>query len=449
MKKIRLLLISLLVFGLLVGCGNGISNNTENNPGTEQSPSGDVVDRDFASEVEFSMSTNTVKTEATVKSFIDGDTVHFYVPTDVVDTGVLKARFIAVNTPESTGKIEEYGKEAARFTREKLESAVSIYLESDSAEWNLDSTGERRLVWVWYQTEAGGAYRNLNIELLQNGLAIGSSTSNNRYGSIAGAALSHAMSAKLKVFSGQPDPDYYYGDAVELTLKELRTNINAYNGTKVAFNGVVTLNADNSVYVESYDADTDMYYGMTVYYGYGLSGPGLEILKVGNEVRIVGSVQYYEVGGTWQVSDVSYRQMKPNDPSNLQKISEGNSPAYVVTDANKFANGQVELLVGEEKQTFDYAELLLSTTVQMNNLKVKDIYTTKNEDSASKGAMTLTCQVDGVTISVRTAVLHDENGNLVTADAYMGKTINVKGIVDYYDGNYQIKVLSANHIEVK
>jgi hypothetical protein len=48
-----------------------------------------------------------------------------------------------------------------------------------------------------------------------------------------------------------------------------------------------------------------------------------------------------------------------------------------------------------------------------------------------------------------TAVLKDAEGNLITEDAYAGKTIDVKGIVDCYNGSYQIKVLSADDITVK
>jgi DNA/RNA endonuclease YhcR with UshA esterase domain len=62
--------------------------------------------------------------------------------------------------------------------------------------------------------------------------------------------------------------------------------------------------------------------------------------------------------------------------------------------------------------------------------------------------MTLTCKVGNQYISVRTVVLYDENGNLVTEDAYMGKTIDVKGIVDFFSDSYQIKVYSANSITV-
>lgn len=441
LKRIATLcLAAALSLSCLFGCGG--------KGDTDPTPDAPAKSVDYAANLTLNMSSTTLKQEVTVKTYIDGDTVHFHVPSSVNSSGVLKARFLAINTPESTGKIEEYGKKAARFTREKLTAATSIIIESDNGQWNPDSTGDRYLVWVWYKTADSEEYRNLNLEILQNGLAIANSTSNNRYGDICMSALNQAKAEKLNLYSGQSDPDFYYGDAIELTLIELRKNIESYNGMKVAFNGVVTLNASNTVYVEAYDAETDLYCGISVYYGFGLSGEGLEILKVGNEVRIVGTVQYYEVAGTYQISDVSYRAMKPDDPNNLQKISEGHSPAYRLTDANTFVNGQMELEVEDGVETFPYAQLVLGSSIEMQGLKVTEVYTTDNEDSSSNGAMTLTCVVDGVTITVRTVVLRDAGGELITADAYMGKTIDVKGIVEFYNGGYQIKVLSENSITV-
>ena len=191
-----------------------------------------------------------------------------------------------------------------------------------------------------------------------------------------------------------------------------------------------------------------MYYGISVYYGFNLNAFGLEVLNVGNEVRIVGTVQYYETGGTWQVSGLSYSQMRPNDPDNIQKLSEGNDPAYVLTAPSTFVNGTVETEVSDELKSFPYAQLAMSTSIEMKDLVVKSVYTTTNESSSSKGAMTLTCEADGVTVSIRTVVFLDENGNLITADAYQGKTIDVKGVVDYFDGTYQIKVFTPDNITV-
>ena len=451
MKRIlSLILTVLLVIGCLCACG------TQEPQPSEAAPTDDTANTDtslpelvdYAGDIELNLSSETAKEEVTVKTYIDGDTVHFNVSTAVHPSGVLKGRFLAINTPESTGKIEEYGKAASAFTRQKLEGASSIIIESDDENWNVDSTGGRYLIWVWYRTDESQPYRNLNIEILQEGLAIANSSANNRYGSVCTAAINQAKAYKYNVYSGQRDPDFYYGDAVELTLKELRTNVSAYNGVKVAFSGVITMNDGGSIYIEDYDDETGLYYGISVYYGYGLSGAGLDILSVGNCSRIVGTVQYYEVGGTYQVSGLTYRQMKPDDPSNIQKISDGHSPAYVPTDANTFVNSKVQLALEEETKEFSYAELVMSTSIEMKGLTVKSVYTTDNEDSSSNGAMTLTCVSDGITVLVRTAVLYDENNKLITADAYKGKTIDVRGIVDYYDGNYQIKVFTANGITV-
>ncbi len=400
---------------------------------------------DYAAQLEFNRGSETVKAEVTVKTYIDGDTVHFHVDEQVCESGVLKARFLAVNTPECTGKIEEYGKKAAAFTREKLTQAESIIVESDNGQWNLDSTGERHLVWVWYKLPGEDAYRNLNLEILQNGLAIANSTANNRYGTICMNALNQARAAKLNVYSGQKDPDFYYGDAVELTLKELRTNLEAYNGIKVAFNGVITLNNANSVYVESYDEETGMYYGMSVYYGFGLSGAGLNILTVGNEARIVGTVQYYEAGGTWQVSGLTYRMMRPKDPGNIQKRSDGHSPAWVPTTAETFVS-QVTIMGEDSQQVYDYAALAMGTTLEMKDLTVTEVYTTMDEDSSSYGALTLTCKSGDTTVYVRTIPLYSAEGTLVTEDAFSGRNISVKGVVDYFDGQYQVKVLTLDSI---
>ncbi len=403
---------------------------------------------DYAAQLTLNMNSETVKQEVTVRTFIDGDTVHFNVPETVMETGVLKARFLAINTPESTGKIEEYGKAASSFTKEKLMTAESIIVESDTEKWNPDSTGGRYLVWVWYRPEGESEYRNLNIEILQNGLAIANSTANNRYGSIASAALQQAKDFKMHVHSGKKDPDFYYGDAVELTLRELRTNLEMYNGVKVAFSGIITMNDNNGVYIESFDAETGLYYGMSVYYGFGLSGKGLDILSVGNEARIVGTLQYYEAGGTWQVSGLTYRMMKPDDPGNIQKISEGHSPAYVLTDADTFANGSVLFEDGQSATEIRYAELAMATSIEMKNLTVVSAYTTQDEASSSYGAITLTCEADGQTILIRTIPLYDDSGKLIEESAYLGKTVDVRGIVDYYDGDYQIKVFTKNSIVI-
>ncbi|MCQ2505816.1 MAG: thermonuclease family protein [Lachnospiraceae bacterium] len=468
MKKYKLLLIALgLMLALaLTACGDENKNNTEAEQKNEVSEKADnsetndalVTDtpvptkppvyKDYAGELKLDMFTSSKKQQVTVKQYVDGDTVHFNIPRDQIGTDVLKARFLGINTPESTGKIEAWGKKASNFTKEILKNATSIVLESDDENWNVDSTGGRYLVWVWYRTSETEDYRNLNIEILQNGLAIASNSANNRYGSVCMSAIQNARDNKLNIYSGEKDPDFFYGDAIELDLKELRMNVEDYSGMKVAFEGVITRASGNGVYVEEYDADSDMYYGIYVYYGFSLTGSGLDILSVGNRSRIVGTVSKYETSGEYQVSGLTYRQMKPNDPSNIQKISEGNKASFRNIDAYTFNNGQIVVETEDGDKYFKYSRLAMNTTVVLENLDVLRIEPNTNEDSSSFGALTMYCEQDGNPIEIRTIVMYDKKGNLVTEDEFLGRNITVYGIVDCFKGYYQIKVLSYDDIIV-
>jgi endonuclease YncB( thermonuclease family) len=447
MKNKKLLIIIALVLAV-VCVGVGILFLAPN--GTTD-PTGPIVSGesvDYASSVKLDMNSPYKKQEVTVKLHIDGDTVHFNVPNSVNATGVLKARFLAVNTPESTGKIEEYGKTASDFTKEKLKNAQSIYIESDTTTWDADSTGDRYLCWIWYKPKGESEYRNLNIELLQEGLAIASNSGGNRYGTTCMAAISQAQNQKLHVYSGKKDPNFFYGESIEMDLKELRTNIQNYENQKVAFTGVITMHYNNGVFVEQYDAESQRFFGMYVYVGFSFAGGHL--LEIGNEVRFAGSVTNFN--GSWQVSGLSFSEYRPKD-DDIRLISEGNEAAFVLTTPQTFKS-KVDLTlidpITEQAVTkaYPYAELAMGTSIEMKNLKVVDIYTTQSENPDSNGAMSITVMVDGVRLTVRTIVLQDETGKIITADAYMGKTIDVKGIVDCFNGEYQVKVLTADHIIV-
>ena len=393
---------------------------------------------DWASRITLDPDGDTAREAVEVRLFVDGDTTHF------VTAGgrIVKGRYLAVNTPESTGKIEPWGKAASAFTRRKLEGASEIVIESDTDAWNIDSTGTRTLVWVWYR-EGDGPWRNLNVELLQNGLAIANSSAQNRYGETCMAAIAQAKEWKLGVYSGEKDPDFYYGDAVELTLRELRTHLTEYEGVKVAFQGIVTVNYNCTVYVEAFDEETGRYFGIPVYYGYNLSGGGLEILKRGNEVRVVGTLQYYEAGDSWQISGVGYRMMKPNDPGNLRKLSEGHAPAWTVTDADTLLNGTVTLDGPDGPEEFDCALLAQGTTVTLEGVRIQTGYV------SGGGDMTLFCTQKGTPVQLWTLPLKDAEGNPLTLADLKGLEVTAKGVVGRFDGETQIEILTSDGLTVR
>ncbi len=457
-KILSLFLLVFIAFGVTVGCGE----KEENGASSSESVTIDYVD--YAGELTLDMqSTNTIKLEIAKGQFthVDGDTTHFprlsgsHLPEDVQKDGILKARYLGIDTPESTGNIEEWGKSASKFTKNALTSASSIVLETDGDVWDHDANG-RYLVWVWYKPEGADNYRNLNVELLQNGLAWGSKASEISYSKACLDAIAQAKKLELHVYSDELDPDYYYGDAIELDLKELRTNIDLYNGKRVAFEANVAYYNNWNVYVEDYDSETNTYYGISAFYGYDAKKH--TVLAPGNRVRFVGEVSYYEAGGTYQLTALEYNPREPDNPDTIQLVEKGNHPGnFTETTIETFnSNVDVEKKVIDEETgetnlvttSVSYSSLIMSTSVSMKNLRVVSTYTTQS--GTSEGAITLTCEDDaGNRITVRTAVLTFEDNTVVPASHFAGRVIDVdKGIVDYYDGEYQIKVYLVGDITI-
>lgn len=99
------------------------------------------------------------KEEVTLQKCVDGDTAWF-----IKDGEKIKARFLAIDTPESTTEVEEYGKEASEYTCNLLTNASTIEIEYDP---NSDKTDKynRHLVWVFVDGEL------LQEKVIENGLA--------------------------------------------------------------------------------------------------------------------------------------------------------------------------------------------------------------------------------------------------------------------------------------
>ncbi len=430
---------------LLVAC-KGDEKKPDNNK--DDDPPIEAVD--YVPQLTLNLTSETKKQEVTVRQYVDGDTTHFDPLPDYTghefdrSEGYIKARYMAVDTPESTAQIEKWGKTASNFTQSKLESAESIIVESNDGNWNYDSTTSNRiLLWVWYKPKGGSEYRNLNLEILQNGYALPSSTATSRYGDICMKALNQAKALKLHLYSpaGTVDENFYEGSAISMTLKELRCHVADYYQKTVRVQGVVTETFSNSSYIEDFDPETGLYFGMQVYFGWATSF--LSILEVGNYVEIVGKISTHN--DTYQISDVTMSKFNYNPETDSRVISKGNETAAQEIEPKDLNTKLTLTFEGKEDEedetvTIDYGEAVMSTLVLMSHLEVTDVYTT--QDGASKGAVTITCKAaDNTVITVRTEVLKNSGtGETVTEDVYVGKTISVKGLVDKYEGKYQVRV---------
>lgn len=132
------------------------------------------------------------KLEVKLDKCVDGDTAWV-----ILNNESIKLRFLAIDTPESTNKIEEYGKEASEFTCNYLTNASKLEIEYDEDSDKLDKY-DRHLVWVFVDNEL------LQDLIVKNGLAeIKYIYGDYKYLDILNDSLESAKQNELNLWSNQ------------------------------------------------------------------------------------------------------------------------------------------------------------------------------------------------------------------------------------------------------
>ena len=175
----------------------------------------------------------------TLSNPVDGDTAIFK-----EGSTTFTVRFNAVNTPESTYKLEPWGLSASKFTKRILNNAVKIVLQADTIKTNrLDSTGKRYLAWVWYQPTEGADFRLLNLEIVEKCYSTSKAAGMLYADTLLDADLK-AQKLNVRIWNRTVlDPDYDYSETGKyLTLKEIREQYSGYTESheKVIVKGIVT-----------------------------------------------------------------------------------------------------------------------------------------------------------------------------------------------------------------
>lgn len=259
----------------------------------------------------------------------------------------------------------------------------------------------------------------------------------------------NTQDAPVETNPTNPNNNVQSSGAYEINLKELRANLEFYEGEKVAFEGVIFAIDNGSFYVEEYDEETKMYYGISVYYATsGLPGRAMEFIEVGNRVRVVGALSYFEPGDLWQVSGLTYNIMRPEYLSNFKLISTGHTTEYMLISPSDLETKKISVTIKsqindkiiETSKEVDYVEMATDTSVSMKNLTVTDTYISYT------GKITLYCTSNDTEISLYLGEMCDANNNPVTSDMFKDKTVDVKGIFSRYIDEYQIHVLNINDI---
>ncbi len=266
--------------------------------------------------------------EVELYNSIDGDTAHFVMAGDR-ENELIKARFYGIDTPESTGKVQEYGKAASNFTKEKLENANengTIVISSPFFEYGVpevDSTGGRYLSLIWINEEKEHAPIDelvcLNLLIVQEGYSwVKNLNEIPEYVDTFTSAEQQARDLKLNLFSGEPDPLFNYGDYVDVSLLELKNAVvnslkdpsyeNPYDGANVRIQGTIAGYTDNILYLQGFfDEETGStnpegeYAGINIFTG--MSAVPTKFTTKNNYIQLCGVAEDSENFG-FQITGV-------------------------------------------------------------------------------------------------------------------------------------------------
>lgn len=299
---------------------------------------------------------------ATVEAYTDGDTTRFRLP----DGKSVAVRYYAIDTPESTGSVEKWGKAASNFTKNQLKGASEIVLEATADKAQHDSYGTRWLGYVWYRESANASFKCLNLELVENGYTYnkGISTSDYPYNAYFVRAEDFARSIKLRVHSELDDPDFS-DEPIVLTLHELVEdlkntvdpayyNIETESGSKVQFTAYLESYSESNSGTVTFIA-AELYEG-TKYtiniFGNYTSKPESQ-MPVGHLYQVTGRVNKYN--GVFQVSDISYNPIYPSTTKPIQMnyfVTFSSTMKYTTQYVNTlYTDITVTEIVGVENDT--------------------------------------------------------------------------------------------------
>lgn len=275
--------------------------------------------------------------KATVSAYTDGDTTRFRLESG--ETIII--RYYEIDTPESTSSIEKWGKAASNFTKSRLSGATEIVLEATGPRAMHDSYGTRYLGYVWYKTEGSNSFKNLNMEIVENGFSDdkGIDTEDFPYYSYFHKANQFAKKSQLRLFSKLDDP-LYSTDPVPMTLKEFEDNNDLYynpdtdTGAKVRLQACLTslYISDSGTYTftaTELDPETGKARTINVYAGYTSSAASN--MKIGHLYEVVGNLQKY--GGKFQISGLNYNSVYQIDDGDYTIVKQ--KDYYLAFDADK------------------------------------------------------------------------------------------------------------------
>ena len=253
----------------------------------------------------------------------DGDTASFLIEDIKGNPRLISVRFLGINTPECTKKVEPFGKEALDFTKEKLENAKNIILEADSDKAELDNTHQRYLAYVWYGDD--NQMRLLNLDLIEAGLAKPLIMNNVFKYNDAISKAANVIKAKGMGVYGEL-PSNFNSIMGDITVSDLVNNIEEYDCKTIRIEGIIVRTLSKSFFIS--DNNKGVYVYNTHY--------DISKLKVGDKVKFVAQFSVDNVYGA-QLTNI--RGLELIDQNCKVSIPE----IYNFDDVNKYLGKVVKL----------------------------------------------------------------------------------------------------------
>lgn len=285
MKKIFTLLIMAVFSGMLFACKEANPEPTVYEISTEWSDALDLQSVEYEGR-EF---LRDGIGEVTLDRCIDGDTTYF----TYGSTRPFSVRYLGMDTPEMTAKVQPWGRAASEYNCEILSNATTIVLEMDQAAGRLDNYG-RYLAYVW----ADG--KLLNLQTVEQAYAPAVGTGGLKYGDELFAAQTHARLTRLRLW-GEEDPSFI-GDPLDVSIDVLLTNPDEYRDRFVNVEGTITERSGGDFY---FGNDTGSIF---VYTQGQITSIIANEFTVGSTF-VLNNVYLTDYSGQWQLTNFNIREV--------------------------------------------------------------------------------------------------------------------------------------------
>lgn len=239
--------------------------------------------------------------KVTVAQYTDGDTTTF----KEEKGSSFKIRYYAINTPESTGAVEKWGKAASKFTHDHLANASDIVVEATASKPEVDSYSERYLGYVWYRSSSSEDFKCLNIQLVENGFSDSNALAGSKYYEAFKKAESFAKEKKLHI-QGNDKDKYFAEDPYDVSIKELNADAAKADaekkyyhadeeyGERVEFDAYIlnhSMSGDSNYYIVAQFDEDGTANTIKLYGGYSTDIINTSIYT-GSYVHFTGSINY-------------------------------------------------------------------------------------------------------------------------------------------------------------